>query len=410
MAEIDRLITLRRMQSMRPSYAALFTPQPPLFTHVCGLTRSLVQEIVSTSLGVATWGYWAGALVPNYIRSQILFRQDTRFGQAVCFLVMMSLVCVTSLLHMKEKVYQANSGHASSSDPTKGVNALIVVFGVPFMQAVSYHTSGYQKSGPHTHSPVQAYFAFLPFAFMEVCVAFLYVWYLLPLFFDATINETDRFIIRISGSIIAIKVVMEAAWKMSAYCTTYLAVDIQVSISPHIRMHTNTHAHTHFCFQYPLLTHVPSQDAPLLVSVGATILPLLARLMQGSAETVRASIIYEVAGTLAELSLADALLKGRTPIDNLLKNFFWAGRIVCRLAARLRFKSNRVGVEGGDEEEDGEEEEGGGDGVASLTERDKQRIVFAETAMVSACFFTPFSESPLIYHSPLTLASLVPRR
>eukprot|EP00518_Triparma_eleuthera_P022263 CAMPEP_0197547560 /NCGR_PEP_ID=MMETSP1320-20131121/1890_1 /TAXON_ID=91990 /ORGANISM="Bolidomonas sp., Strain RCC2347" /LENGTH=322 /DNA_ID=CAMNT_0043107393 /DNA_START=136 /DNA_END=1102 /DNA_ORIENTATION=- len=44
--------------------------------------------------------------------------------------------------------------------------------------------------------------------------------------------------------------------------------------------------------------------------------PVLGRIMQGSAETVLESLIYEVAGTVAELALADAFLKSRTPIGD----------------------------------------------------------------------------------------------
>jgi hypothetical protein len=41
--------------------------------------------------------------------------------------------------------------------------------------------------------------------------------------------------------------------------------------------------------------------------------------MQGSSETVEESLLFEVAGTVAELLLADALLKSRTPISDVLQ-------------------------------------------------------------------------------------------
>ena len=43
---------------------------------------------------------------------------------------------------------------------------------------------------------------------------------------------------------------------------------------------------------------------------------MMGRIMQGSAETVAESLLYEAAGTIAELAVADAFLKSRTPFLN----------------------------------------------------------------------------------------------
>ena len=48
----------------------------------------------------------------------------------------------------------------------------------------------------------------------------------------------------------------------------------------------------------------------------AAVFPFLGRVLQGSAETTGESLVYEVAVTLAELTLADSFLKSRTPIES----------------------------------------------------------------------------------------------
>lgn len=112
----------------------------------------------------------------------------------------------------------------------------------------------------------------------------------------------------------------------------------------------------------------------MLVLTGANTLPLLARLMQGSADTVEKSVLCEIAGTLAELSFADMLLKGRTPLFHYWINIKWIYRKVFR-----NNNPNRVAAEAEPEEEaEGEvtEEED------EPSIRDKIRIIFCETTMV----------------------------
>ena len=53
---------------------------------------------------------------------------------------------------------------------------------------------------------------------------------------------------------------------------------------------------------------------PSTIGFSTIVFPLLGRVMQGSAETVFQSVLYEIAGTVSELWLADAFLRSKTPV------------------------------------------------------------------------------------------------
>ena len=72
----------------------------------------------------------------------------------------------------------------------------------------------------------------------------------------------------------------------------------------------------------------------------ASIVPLLGRIMQGSAETVAESILFEIAGTFAELTLADSLLKSRTPLGDTYLMFRRKNNKVTPAKTRLSLKGD----------------------------------------------------------------------
>ncbi|GMH56498.1 hypothetical protein TrST_g9031 [Triparma strigata] len=299
------------------------------------------QGSTPQSLDVATIGYWIAVVAPNYIRAQIIFPSKNRFGSIICFLLSVALCWLLSFLHVIEKEYQAKYGCASSTDPTKGVNPAIALVSIPLLFVVSFYNSGFYLAKDPRKNLSLYYICFL-FQLVEIVIAFVYTWVFLPVFFDSS-SDVVRFSIRIFGSLVTVKIMVEVIWRVSARCVTDFGVDLQ--------------------------------DAPILVLTGANTLPLLARLMQGSAETVEKSILYEIAGTLAELNFADCLLKGRTPLLHYSKNIKW----LYHLLSRLRKNKSRVAPEGEPEEEaEGEvtEEED------ELSIRDKIRIIFCETTMV----------------------------
>ena len=90
------------------------------------------------------------------------------------------------------------------------------------------------------------------------------------------------------GQVVLLYFGVEISWRWTAYATEHLGAD------------TRNAAVATFGFY-------------------ACVVPLLGRVMQGSAETIVQSVIYEVAGTIAELFLADSFLKSRTPIADSMR-------------------------------------------------------------------------------------------
>ena len=136
---------------------------------------------------------------------------------------------------------------------------------------------------------LKAYGIFFAALMFETVVIVIYTWVILPYFFLASTSTFTRFLIRMLGQVSIFYLGSELSWRWSKQATEHMGATIK--------------------------------DATV-ASFGfyASVIPLLGRIMQGSAETVLHSIIYEIAGTLAELTLADVFLKGRTPIDDTVHN------------------------------------------------------------------------------------------
>ena len=175
---------------------------------------SLVTGSTQPSLDVATIGYWIAVVAPNYIRAQVIFPSKNRFGSIICFVLSTALCWVLSNLHVIEKEYQAKFGCASSSDPTKGVNPAIALVGIPFLYVVSFYNSRFHLA-KDLRKILTLYYSFFVFQLVEIAIAFVYTWVFLPVFFDSS-SDVVRFSIRIFGSLVTVKIMVEVVWRGEA--------------------------------------------------------------------------------------------------------------------------------------------------------------------------------------------------
>ena len=158
----------------------------------------------------------------------------------------------------------------------------MTLFLAPAIYTVGYAWSERDKE-KHT-SLLNAYGIFLAALMFETTiVVYTYALVILPLFFLASTSTFTRFLVRMLGQVFILFLGSELSWRWSKHAAMHMGSNIN--------------------------------DATV-ASFGwyATVIPFVGRIMQGSAEAVLESLIYEVAGTVAELTLADAFLKSRTPI------------------------------------------------------------------------------------------------
>jgi len=114
---------------------------------------------------------------------------------------------------------------------------------------------------------------------------------ILPAFFQDTTSEIVRFTIRLAAPLLMFQFYIEASWIAASICFRNLH-----------KSEMDPSAISVFCF-------------------GGIAFPLLGRLMQSSPSSVHHSFVYEAAGTIAEILMDVALLKGNTPLrDNVHNN------------------------------------------------------------------------------------------
>jgi len=85
-------------------------------------------------------------------------------------------------------------------------------------------------------------------------------------------------------------------------------------------------------------------DTFILIAPGIALITLLARIMQGSTESVGEMLVLEVVGTLSELTNADGLLQGLIPSDYMKKML--GGKTVAKKMREKVKPSNEEGQEG----------------------------------------------------------------
>ncbi|GMI25223.1 hypothetical protein TeGR_g3086 [Tetraparma gracilis] len=161
------------------------------------------------------------------------------------------------------------------------MHALMLANGVAFSTWVHVMTSPEPR-------PLLCAAAFAGLAVFESFCAILYTWYAVPIFFSPSTSEFARFVIRTVFVTAVNMSALEVCWFTSNKLVTLLGVD------PH-RSH-------------------------MLFAASAAFVTFMARMMQGSAESLTQAVLFELSGTIAELRTADSLLRGATPIGNTKKD------------------------------------------------------------------------------------------
>ena len=230
--------------------------------------------------------YWISTFGTHLIRAMTMFRPSL-VGRALCTIIALALITVRSVLHINEFKYAQQNGESSSGNTNKSTNPLMMLFLSPAIYTISYAWSGRDKD-KHT-SLLKAYGIFFAVLMFETVVASIYVFVILPYFFLASTPTLTRFLLRMFGQVFFFCLGSELSWRCSKHAAEHMGAKVF--------------------------------DATV-ASFGwyASVIPFFQRTMQGSAETVLHSIIYEIPITLAELTLADAFLKSRTPIGDTVHN------------------------------------------------------------------------------------------
>ena len=235
--------------------------------------------------------FWMCIWLCPVVRAVTIFR-PSRVGAVLCVTLTLALTTLCCMLSMQDMEYVVKHGEYSPEDRGKSTYPMLIFFFTPAIYTISYAWSGRDKK-KHT-SLLKAYGIFFTFLMTEIVAQYVYLYFVMPYFFLASTSTFSRFLVRMLGQVILLYLGSELSWRLSKQAAEHMGCNIFNATVASFGMYAST-------------------------------LPLLGRIMQGSAETVLESSIYEVAGTVAELTLADSLLKSRTPLGDTmytLKFFF----------------------------------------------------------------------------------------
>ena len=116
------------------------------------------------------------------------------------------------------------------------------------------------------------------------------------------------------GQVVLLYVGVELSWRWTAYANENLGGtnEEHCDVANQLTQSRNTSKHRPLTLSLRSSAAVETKNAAVATfGFYACVVPLLGRVMQGSAETIFESVIYEVAGTIAELFLADSFLKSK---------------------------------------------------------------------------------------------------
>ena len=238
--------------------------------------------LVSPELQALLTVFWMSTWLNHLVRAITMFR-PSRAGGGLCVVLTLALITLCSVIHVHEYEYAGKHGERRSGNPATSVFPLLLLFCSPAIYAIGYAWSEKRDKGKHAHL-LKAYFLFFGVLMIEVIFQTFNAFMVMPYFFRGSTSTFTRFLMRIFGQVLVFYLGTELSWRFSKQAAK--------------NMGCNVHNATVASF-----------------SLYASAIPLLGRIMQGSAETMSQSIFYEVAGTLAELAIADAFLKSRTPLD-----------------------------------------------------------------------------------------------
>ena len=240
-----------------------------------------------TILQRAPYGaFWIIFWASQVLRSWILFK-PTRTGLLICATLATAVTATIIYLGIKEYIYVSEHGEHSSSDSHTREFPLLVVFFTPLLYTVAYSCSRTRQHEKHTATWKALVLLFFGLILEPIGTQTMYQ-IILPAFFRESTSTMSRFLIRSVVCALFTNMGIEVSWQLSRFAAKNMGADMNHAV-------VSTFAGYGVFFS------------------------LLGRIMQGSAETVEESLLFEVAGTLAELAIADALLKSRTPIGDVLQ-------------------------------------------------------------------------------------------
>ena len=234
---------------------------------------------VALELVAIVIAFWMGAWPSHLVRAVFMFR-PSRVGGTICVILTLALITLCSVLWVQEAEYRNKNGEASPGNPAASVFPILILFFSPVIYLLAY--TGARKQKIKHVSFLKAYFLFFGVLIIEVILKYFSLGLSCRILFLASTSTFIRFLTRMFGQIIVLKAGLEVSWQVSSFAAKNSKSCLHVTVA----------------------------------SFGnyASMFPLLGRVMQGSAEALGKSILYEVAGTIAELLIAYQLLRSRTPV------------------------------------------------------------------------------------------------
>mmetsp|Transcript_16015 Transcript_16015/g.29987 ORF Transcript_16015/g.29987 Transcript_16015/m.29987 type:complete len:587 (+) Transcript_16015:165-1925(+) len=229
--------------------------------------------------------YITCSLLTNAARGWFVFRPNRTGTVLLCaltlFAIYVSALCIEHMTHQWRL-------HGNSSDEVMAENASyrMGIFGVSF----SYFSLPYLlcfKFSPADRevkcSTFKLFCVMLAFGVFEFVIYLMFQQYLLVAYFSSGTSLFAKMIIRMVGQMVFLPLTIEAVTSLSDFLQNECGVEMRDT----------------FCILVPVIT----------------LTTFLARVMQGSAESIIEMVFLEVVGTLCEFSMADGLLRGLSPID-----------------------------------------------------------------------------------------------
>ena len=250
--------------------------------------------------------FWSAVWTSHFVRCLALFRLKTTSKLKALALCLIFAGASISLIVQEYETHTSKHGDFSPQHPYDAIPIIPAMFAFlnPLIYTVCYAMSEERSQGKGKASLLKAYGTVFVYLIVETSLQFVFNIKILPLFFQADTSTLIRFTIRMLSQVFFLYVGSEISWRWSVFAVESQGANIK--------------------------------NASLATfSFYACLAPYLGRIMQGSAENVGQSLLFELAGTVAELLLADSFLKSRTPIADTVS-------MVRGLLSRGANKTNKV--------------------------------------------------------------------
>jgi hypothetical protein len=236
--------------------------------------------------------YVAFAIWVNAVRGMAIFRPRKVGYFVLLFLATAATIincyCVEVMTNAYYREGNADDEMMAAYSNYRIPMLLLTFFSLFVPYSVCYKLSSRKRAEKHCSS-LKLGAVMLLYAVMEFVVFTSYQNYLLETYFRSSTSFVVKVCIRMLGSVVFLTLLIEMAVRISNFLQNECGAELR--------------------------------DTFVVLVPGICLITFLARVMQGSTTTVGEMIVLEVAGTIAEFSTADGLLKGMTPFDN-IKSFF----------------------------------------------------------------------------------------